>query len=209
VAGGKGSALVHALLSHPDNYDPAKDKRWARLAKALADPINATMDFAAMCSKNHIPVREIIPYFADHQRAMAMLNVWDKTPALATQVMTDALREKVTCRSCRGKGRVWDVIVDEDTGETVMYEDGPRAGKPKKERVNCLECEGSGRVLRKTDEKAVEQALEMSGLISKGGPLVVMQQNFGSNVEETSSDVGKALSAAVNVTPMPSGVGNE
>ena len=183
--------LVHALAVHPENADPDKDRRWLRLAGALTDPENVNVPFAALCTKYRIRPGEIVPYFMDYQRSLAMFEIADRAPKLAAETMEDAMKKDGICGRCSGKGEVWEVVVDEATGEAVMVNDK----QPKKQKVQCVYCTGSGRVVMVPSDDAREKALEMSGLIDRSkGPAVAIQNNYGLGPEDTVTDIGKILS---------------
>lgn len=180
-------AVIAALEVHPENANypvPTDKSKWQTLAVFLTSPDfqrkHKPMSLSTAATKCGIAWRELIEYFAHHQRSEGMYRLMSKLPDAMEQVAEDALKKTVTCPTCEGEKMVATGKTDDD-------------GIPLFKR--CVPCEGTGQVTIAADKDARKMTFEMAGLLNKAGPMVAIQQNFGgTSLEDNVMSVGKILS---------------
>jgi hypothetical protein len=194
---GFGRNLLASIQAHPACHaNPSPDPRWPALLALLTNPSNAGTPYAQLCSKAGIRVAEIISVYMEFQRSQAVMEVADRIPEVARQLVDDAVKRVSYCTVCRGKGYTFEECFDEHGYPVIVKVAGKK--RVQRQKVKCLDCDGSGKADSPANPEARERVLEISGLISTGprNAAATVNLNFGS-VEDTTTEIGKI----VNVSP--------
>jgi hypothetical protein len=140
AVGGR-DALIAALVHAP----PSDDLRV--LHAFLADPRNRLVHIQKLCDKAHISLPVFWSLFKEGRFARAQVEaiarVTERLPGVAADVMMRALPHRVPCPACHG-------LLD-----------------PK--RRKCRTCQGQGQIPAQPALATQELALEMGGVIKRGG----------------------------------------
>lgn len=164
-AGGR-QQLVADTAAIADLLDP----KYQKLAQLLADPRNDRKSLARLCNEAKVPVRGFLSLLRDTKLARAQLaastRIADRLPEVAEDVMVRATTHYVTCSTCGGHKTVLHTALAD--------------GELRTELVECGICRGSGQVVAEPSHDVQKTALEIGGLIKKGGGIQIgVQQNAG------------------------------
>ena len=127
------------------------DPKVTTLLSLLADPYNEGVGLGRLCDLSGLRMTHFFDLLRKGKGIIAvdkaMDAVYDKLPPVAEHVMSRALPREVTCPSCFGaKERV---------------------------RLRCANCFGTGMVVLEPDKDHWQAALEMGGLLKRGGGVQV------------------------------------
>jgi hypothetical protein len=153
--------LVEALLLAPP--DPDRDA----LMGLLADPQNDYRTLGTIAGDLNFSAGEVLALFRDGERAKAQIlalhEVTSQAPAVARDVMRRAQNHYRLCTGCNGSGEVWDQPKN-------------KAGDPIGDAVKVAHayCDGTGQILVDASLDHQKIALDLVGLLSKGGPGTVV-----------------------------------
>ncbi len=150
--------LLHAA-STPDHE---------RLVKVLTDPTYETLTIPDLLCRAHFTANQFFAAVRDGQKAKALFDqarghavgmgiVADAAPGVTKDVVRRAQPYAHLCDTCHGSKTVSQKVKGKK-GEADRVIDVP-----------CDECRGTGYVPREADEAAVDQVLNVLGLVAKGG----------------------------------------
>lgn len=162
-AGGREKLLTD-IAAVADLLEP----RHQKLAQLLADPRNDRKSLARLCNEAKVPVRGFLSLLRDTRLARAQLaastRIADRLPDVAEDVMARATTHFVTCGGCGGHKTVTRSVLED--GELTETE------------IDCPSCHGTGQTLAEPSHDVQKTALEIGGLIKKGGGIQIgLQQN--------------------------------
>lgn len=144
--------------------------KYAAFIKALSDPDHARLTFATVCRKFGVSLHELQALYTDGMRHMGLLNMAARLPQVMEDVAEDSLSRQVVCPRCDGTCALLDILErDEKTGKAT-----------KTKARTCPVCNGDGTVRQVGDKHARDLVFESMKLTGQKGPMVAIQQNFGS-----------------------------
>lgn len=148
----------------------AENEKYAAFIMALHDPEHARLTFATICRKFSVTLHELQLIYTDGMRHMGLLNMASKLPQVMEDVAEDSLAHRVLCTRCDGNKVLIEVLErDEKTGKVT-----------KTQERTCPVCEGDGKVRQVGDKHARDLVFESMKLTGQKGPMIAIQQNFGS-----------------------------
>lgn len=160
--GGRQS-LVQALTFAKQS----KDVRY--LLGLIADPEHDSRSLAEICQMGRILPGELITALASgaelRSQLLAKQMIARQIPTVVAEVMHKAATYEDDCTECLGTGKI--------TAD-------PTDSNPNPGPVDCTTCLGGGKLRYDADGKCRDLALEMAGLVGKGGGTnvsVSVQQN--------------------------------
>lgn len=160
AAGGRLS-LVDQLHT---NTDPDIES----LAASLADPTNDARTLARILEISNISVGKFLGMLSQAKLAKATLDAMDRVakylPEVAADVMARSVPHTTACTVCNGTG----VQQMRDSDDPLGVLERP-----------CIACHSSGQVNAIPDLDRQKVALELGGMLHKGGPQVAVQVNTG------------------------------
>jgi len=129
----------------------------------LADPGNDKLHLLDICRTNRISYQALIRLFQDATWAKAHVDAVaraaEKLPAVAESVMDRGVVHDVPCPICFGRGA-----------------------------EGCSACDGKGTILRAPDTRSQELALQLGGLVSRGGAGVNVSVNQQTTVQQAQGE---------------------
>ena len=147
--GGREELINQLLLS------PELTPNLQRLLAVVMDEQYDDKPLAWICAKAYITPGEVFAAFRDSVVALAnihaMRRVAEKLPEIATEIVTSALDHQKSCSRCRGTGQA------------------PKLSKGKLTTDTCPTCFGEGTILIDADPDQQQIALQLVGLLQKGG----------------------------------------
>jgi hypothetical protein len=158
ACGGR-QAMVAQLLHAPET----PEQRY--VLGLLADPRSDALHLARICERGKVSLGQLINLLKEAKASKALLESMDRIarflPEVAEDVMARSVPHDQDCGVCWGRGRV--KVLDEKR-------------KPTGQEAECAECDGRGkvRVLPPLDRQKV--ALELGGLLKRGGVVVNVNQ---------------------------------
>lgn len=155
--------LVEALITAPPEAE------CDRLLGLVADPRNDGRSLASLCGEVNLTLGEFLRLYRDARVAkaqvLALHEVAEKAPTVVRDVMRRAENHYRVCDTCHSTGEVTRI---------VKAGDGTPAG-PHTE--TCTECGGIGEVLVDASLDHQKLALDLVGLVTKGGPSTVIDNS--------------------------------
>lgn len=149
------------------------DPQEAILVKLMGDPKLTTKSLAAIAARTGFSSGRVWDFFQRGKAAEAFVKsmtlVYDKAPDVAGSVMTEALPRTERCLAPRC-----------DHGKIPGEVDPASKTGRRKRSTDCHVCEGRGYVIGRPEVERQRLALELTGLVKKGGGVVVntnVQQN--------------------------------
>lgn len=170
---GGRQALIAMLV-----FAPKSDPLDTFLAQ-LVDPRADQLPLAHLCDAAGVWPRDLLKWLEQAQlaeaRAKAAQQVAQDTPRVAADVMRRAQVHQTLCPDCKGEGHQYRLVQP-----TQLNEEGEPVptGDPYLAKVPCAYCGQSGYVASEPHGPAVDQALEMAGLLAKSGGLSITQQQL-------------------------------
>ena len=156
------------------------DDKFAAFVAALNDPAYGNANFNEVMREFNITLHEVQTIYTDGKRHMALLNMSEALPAIASDVAGDAQTKLAVCPRCDGLKQIIE-------GEPPIVRD-------------CPVCKAAGEVRVPGDKHARDLVFESMKLINqKGGPLVAIQQNFGADAG-LDSDMEATLKLTQSIT---------
>jgi hypothetical protein len=155
VAMGGRAGLIDALST-------SEDPDVEYLLGLIADPRADDLSLGVLCDRGNITPGQLLRLYRTARIAKAQVLALDKvadaTPAVAEDVMRRAQNHYRICPSCAGTREGWEAIRD-------------AAGKPTgdSQKVPCKPCDGTGQILSDASLDHQRMALELAGLLVKGG----------------------------------------
>ena len=135
------------------------------LAGMIADPRNDAKSLARICSMASVSVSRFLTMLGEVKMSKAVLEAQDKVAALLPEVagdlMSRAVIHTVECSNCAGKG----TIVLASRGRSK----GEGTPPPTEDELTCPNCRGAGAITIQPDLERQKIALEMAGLLKRGG----------------------------------------
>lgn len=160
AAGGRDGLV--ARLSHG-----AASKEQEYLLGLIADPDNDARSLATICGMARVSVGHFIQMLKESGLARAQLAAIDKVsellPQVAQSVMEQALPHFRRCPSCRGTKRIRTKSKDPETKQWVEEEE------------ECGACDEEGMVEVMPTHEREKTALEIGGLLKRGGSINIQQ----------------------------------
>ena len=154
---GGRQALITALTYAP----PHKDIRY--ILGLLGDPENDRTPLADLCYAGRVMPGQLVDALAKgtelRARLLATQLITRRLPTVVEDVMLKAAPYEDTCPQCQGLG-------------SVMPDPTPENSNPAQE--SCPACLGHGRLRYDADGKCRDLALEMGGLVGKGGGIQIV-----------------------------------
>lgn len=158
-----------------ENIDPDKlelflgeHEKYLPFIAALHDPAFAKLSFASICRRFNVSLHELQSLYTDGMRHMGLLEMSANLPQIMVDVSEDAKSKMELCSRCDGLKVLTEIERDGD-GKVVS----------RTER-ECPVCEGVGKVKVTGDKHARDLVFESMKLTGQKGPMVAIQQNFGS-----------------------------
>lgn len=178
-----GRAALVALLAAAD-LAPEE----STIAGMLVDPVNDGVSLAKICIGGGIPLGRMLKVLQAAALAKgqtkAIVRVAAKLPDVADGVMDDAIGGLRQCDACSGLGLV--------TAE-------PTEQAPNPEPVKCKPCRGSGQVRYEPSNEVRKMALQIGGMLDKGGGAkIVVNQNQANFAAGGGADGYDGLMAALD-----------
>jgi hypothetical protein len=171
AVGGRDNLVGH--LVHASNL--TEDQEY--LIGAIADPRNDARSLARICTIYEIKFTDLLQLFRNaglvKAQLAAMQKVWTRLPEVAGDLMDRATTHTLTCPRCRGDGKIPKSVMQPNPKE-------PEAGPVEvKWEELCPECDGRGEQVVQPSLEVQKIALQLGGLLDKGGPAVQVnvQQN--------------------------------
>lgn len=136
----------------------------------IADPENDDVSLAKVCALGGVPLSKLLKMFKEATLARGQLlslsRIAEKLPDVAAAVMDDAIPGERPCPTCNGLTTVMMSVGGPDAAPTA---------------VPCGNCKGTGLVRFVPDHDVQKTALQLGGLLQKGGNItqIVAQQNNG------------------------------
>lgn len=135
----------------------------------IADPRNDTKTLARICSMADITVGKFLSLMGEVKMSRAILDAQDRVARLLPEVAEDLMKRSVPytveCSGCMGTGNVMVIKRGQNVGG---------GGTPEEpDEVPCPECRGRGELSRQPDFERQKIALEMAGMIKRGGGVQV------------------------------------
>lgn len=150
---GGREALVDALTI-------ATDPETEYVLGLVADPRNDDRSLSALCDEGNISPGQLLRIYrsAEGARAqvLALREVHKEVPNVARDVMRRSQNHYAICGSCNGSGKIWEIT--REKGQTIS-----------RQQVECSTCNGSGEILSDASLDHQRMALELAGLLAKGG----------------------------------------
>jgi hypothetical protein len=160
AAGGR-EGLLDSLLHAPETAEQQY------VVGLLADPRNSALGLPAICEMGRISVGQLIQLLKEGKQARALVAAMDriaaKLPEVAEDVMTRAVPHLAQCDECRGEG-------------TVLVQEEGEDGKETETEKRCPTCQGHGQVPVTPTLERQKVALEIGGLLKRGGVTVNVNQ---------------------------------
>lgn len=137
-----------------------------RILGAIADPDNDRVSLAKICAVHDVSMVKLLAIFREallaRGKLQATVKIATMLPAVAAQVMDDAVAGERVCAECLGAMKVAD----------------PTTEDPERTKV-CGQCRGKGMVRFIPDHETQKTALKIGGLLEQGGmKIAVNQQTF-------------------------------
>lgn len=156
---GGRQALVDTFVAAPP------DAECDRLLGLIADPRHDHRTLASLCAEAGLTAGELLRLYRTaavaKAQVLAIHEVAQEAPAVVRDVMRRAQNHYRLCTGCFGSGEVWQQPEDAD---------GNPLGEPVK--VPHRLCDGTGQLLSDASLDHQKLALDLAGLVSKGGPSI-------------------------------------
>lgn len=133
--------------------------KYAPFLAALRSAEYQHMTYAKIMQRFNVTLHELNSLYRDGQRNIGLFSMSSHLPKVMEDVSIDAESKMVVCPRCDG-----ELLVKNS-------EDKPKV---------CPECDGAGKIRQVGDKHARDLVFESVGLTSQKGPIVAIQQNFGS-----------------------------
>jgi len=177
AAGGRLAIIETMTLS---NLTPQQE----HLTGLIADPRNDAKSLARICSMANITVGKFLTMLGEIKMSKAVLDAQDRVARLLPDVAEDVMQRSVVhtieCSECAGEGSIPVTSRGRNAGE----------GSPPEERttLTCPGCRGKGNITVQPHLEHQKVALELSGMIKRGGGVqVAVGVNAGITPALTSS----------------------
>lgn len=152
-------------------------ERERQVVGMIADPDNDGRSLARICAQGEIGLGRLLGIFREavlaRGQVIAITRIAQKVPDVAAAVMEDATPGWRICLACLGAKQVEEK--NPDTKEMEL--------------VPCGRCNGRGEVYHRPDHDVQKTALQISGLLDKGGAkittIVAQQQTGGGGSPDT------------------------
>jgi hypothetical protein len=132
----------------------------------LADPRYDRESLASLCRIGKVSLQRLMSLYRDAALVSAQVGAIDRVatglPAVAADVMTRAIEHRVTCPICQG---------------LTTITPAPTKDKPNPTPEPCRACGGFGSTVAQPEHEVQKTALELGGLLKKGGGGLTIQQN--------------------------------
>lgn len=132
----------------------------------LADPRYEHEPLAGVCRAGKITLQRLMGLYRDAALVSAQVGAIDRVaqglPAVAADVMTRSIEHRVTCPVCQGLATITP---------------NPTKDDPNPEPRPCRACAGHGSTIEQPAHETQKTALELGGLLKKGGGLTIQQNN--------------------------------
>lgn len=162
------------LVAHLNHSALTKEQEY--LVGMIADPANAKKSLATIAKMAKVPFGQLIKFFTEAGFVRAQLaafeKVWGNLPEVAGDVMEKAVPRTVECGPCHGSGRMVYEVKPEG------WKKGDSVGEEEKD---CWNCFGKKTVLLEPDHEVQKTALELGGLLKRGGVQVGVQVGVQQN----------------------------
>ena len=163
--------LIKAALIWNTEYD----SKFHKLSAALSDPRNLKTNLTKLSRECGVSLVELVEKYHDVTIAIAHLRAQEKLPEIVTENAIDALPTTDVCPVCVGEKMV-------DSPTRIK-----KNGKPY--RIRCMKCIGIGTVRVAGMIDAKKLIYEQTGLISKGGGGVAINQQINVGVPSLSDSI--------------------
>ena len=162
-----GRNQICAVLLHA-----ASTPEHERLVKVVTDPTYETLSIPDLLCQAKFTANQFFEALRDGQKAKALFDqqrghtygmgvVADAAPAVSKDLVRRAQPYERLCDTCHGRKTIQVAVKGKKKGESDHFIDVP-----------CDECLGIGYVKREADGAAVDQVLNVLGLVAKGGPVI-------------------------------------
>ncbi len=145
-----------------------EEQKFKTLRALMFDVRYRHLSFAAKCRQSRVTLTDLNNIWKDYNLQKGMIRMATHTPQVMEDVAVDAKSRIVACVKCQGLGVI-----------------GEAGNQP------CPDCFGEGKIRVAGDSESRKLMFETMGLAGKKGPMVAIQQNFGSG-ESLESLVGTA-----------------
>jgi hypothetical protein len=161
-------------------YFLSENEKYETFIAALHNPAYVTQSFARIARKCGITLHELQEIYSNGNRQLGLLRLSTELPQIMEDVANDAKNRQVVCPRCDG------------------YKLVPVRGKPDESR-ECPICMGDGTVRALGDKHARDLVFETMKLTNQGGPMVAINQNFGSSHLDQSMESMLKLTQSVTL----------
>lgn len=159
------------------------DDATSQLLGAIADPQHDTESLAKICALYGVAPAGLMKVFRTavltRGQMIATARIAEKAPDVAAAVMEDAIPGDKVCGKCLG-ARTTQRVKEKKDGE-IIWED-----------VACEDCGGRGMVHYRPDHDVQKTALQIAGLLERGGGVkvttLVANQNLNAGTDSGSYD---------------------
>lgn len=139
----------------------------------LGDPRHERLSLAAICAKGNILPSELLKHLGAaallRGKTLALQHIGHGIAAVAKDVVERAAPYRVACKTCMVDGVSTGRLVDDPTPE-----------QPNPAPYPCTTCQGALFVVMLPDLDRQKLAIELAGMVQKGGGLnIALQQNLG------------------------------
>lgn len=166
IIGGRAALVAKLAL-----VASSKDEDY--IVGLLSDPKYDSESLAGICRVGKISLSKLLQLYRDAALTQAQVGAIDKVaarlPDVAKDVMDRATEHRVTCQVCQG---------------TTKVTPSPTAKVPNPQPEQCRACAGYGSTITQPDHETQKTALELGGLLKKGGGgLTIQQTNVQANLQ--------------------------
>lgn len=134
-----------------------------RILGAIADPDNDRVSLARVCAAHDVSLVKLLGIFREaimaRSKLKAVVKIASMLPAVAAQVMDDAVAGERVCSDCLGAMTLADPTTED-----------PTRTKP------CGLCKGKGMVRFTPDHETQKTALKIGGLLESNGMKIAVNQ---------------------------------
>lgn len=146
----------------------------AAVAGLLADPLNDGISLAKVCNQGGVTMARLLKLFKEaviiKGQVKALARIGAAIPDVAASVMEDAIPGKRVCPRCEGLSTIQNPKMPTATDQEYQ------------ETIECPKCAGKGTIIHVPLHEVQKTALQLGGLLDKGGGTRILNVNANKNV---------------------------